>query len=86
MENVICALTYADKDADVRAFFHVPQAYDSDGEPIGDISVSHNNSHQRTLLYAILTITEFTSIGWMNDRINFLEHSFSDRTIFIQPD
>merc|ERR1719219_1901627 len=38
MENVICALTYADKDADVRAFFHVPQAYDSDGEPIGDIS------------------------------------------------
>ena len=39
MERVIHTLT-EDKDADVRAFFAEPQAYDSDGEPINDISVS----------------------------------------------
>merc|ERR1719394_485155 len=37
MERVIHTLT-EDKDADVRAFFAEPQAYDSDGEPINDIS------------------------------------------------
>lgn len=37
MDGVITELS-EDKDADVRAFFEVPQAYDSDGEPIGDIS------------------------------------------------
>merc|ERR1712029_528206 len=37
MDGVINELS-EDKDADVRAFFEVPQAYDSDGEPIGDIS------------------------------------------------
>merc|ERR1719203_2153032 len=37
MERVIHILT-EDKDADVRAFFAEPQAYDSDGEPINDIS------------------------------------------------
>merc|ERR1712001_553256 len=41
MERVIHTLT-EDKDADVRAFFAEPQAYDSDGEPINDISVSLN--------------------------------------------
>ena len=39
MDRVITELS-EDKDADVRAFFEIPQAYDSDGEPIGDISVS----------------------------------------------
>ena len=39
MDRVIAELS-EDKDADVRAFFQIPQAYDSDGEPIGDISVS----------------------------------------------
>jgi len=37
MEQVIHSLT-DDKDPDVRAFFAEPQAYDSDGEPINDIS------------------------------------------------
>jgi len=37
MDRVIAELS-EDKDADVRAFFQIPQAYDSDGEPIGDIS------------------------------------------------
>jgi len=37
MDRVITELS-EDKDADVRAFFEIPQAYDSDGEPIGDIS------------------------------------------------
>ena len=41
MEQVIHSLT-DDKDPDVRAFFAEPQAYDSDGEPINDISVSFN--------------------------------------------
>lgn len=39
MEKVINDLT-DDKDADVRAFFQIPEMYDSDGEPIGDVSVS----------------------------------------------
>jgi len=37
MEHVIHSLA-EDKDPDVRAFFEEPQAYDSDGEPINDIS------------------------------------------------
>ena len=44
MERVIHTLT-EDKDADVRAFFAEPQAYDSDGEPINDISVSFFKWH-----------------------------------------
>ena len=40
MERVINELS-EDKDSEVKAFFEIPQAYDSDGEPIGDISVSY---------------------------------------------
>ena len=86
MENVICAFTYADKDADVRAFFHVPQAYDSDGEPIGDISVSSCSiRHAVAPIYNHFSIAELTSIGWMSDsQTTFGAFIQSDRTIFIQ--
>ena len=39
MEQVIEELS-KDDDADVKAFLQIPQMYDSDGEPINDVSVS----------------------------------------------
>ena len=39
MEQVIKELC-EDVDTDVRAFLQIPQMYDSDGEPINDVSVS----------------------------------------------
>ncbi len=41
LEAVVKELS-EDKDADVRAFFQEPEMYDSDGEPIADVSVSQN--------------------------------------------
>ena len=55
MERVIHTLT-EDKDADVRAFFAEPQAYDSDGEPINDISVSSDALFPISLPLAVASL------------------------------
>ena len=39
LDEVIKELS-EDVDTDVRAFLQIPQMYDSDGEPINDVSVS----------------------------------------------
>ena len=49
MEQVIKELC-EDVDTDVRAFLQIPQMYDSDGEPINDVSVSILIRYRRALV------------------------------------
>merc|ERR1712086_202721 len=87
MERVIHTLT-EDKDADVRAFFAEPQAYDSDGEPINDISVSfkwHSLISFKRISHFISLIFLFIEPASLKasptDELGksvFLEHSFSE--------
>ena len=88
MERVIHTLT-EDKDADVRAFFAEPQAYDSDGEPINDISVSfkwHSLSLFKRIFkfyisFFFLFIEPASLKASPTDELGksvFLEHSFSE--------